>query len=550
MWKRCLFAVLGMAVAALAPSQAQEGALPPDLAAVHPDAMGFVHVRLADLWKHEALKDLRTMVAKAGPKALAALDEHFAPKPSTADRVTVVLIPTENGPRDLPARFVVVLQFREPFDKDQVQKSFAAQGMPKKAGRYEVLVNESSRSALAIIGPQTLAFSDVETLPDYLTWATKDDGGLAEARKLAVGQKQLFAAVNVARLPLPPADQLPPEFQPLMKMKTLTLSLDIQAQVAIAARAHFPSQASAAEGEKSLYRLAELARMSLADPRRGAEAALYKKEPALRPVDDLPEAMGAVAVLGLIGMAEDFLAHPPLKQNGATLEVDATLPVWATQYLGVASMGVGLMLPAVQKTREAASRNQSANNLKQIALAMHNYESAYGKMPAAAIVDKKGKKLLSWRVQILPYIEQDNLYKQFKLDEPWDSDNNKKLIPLMPRIYQDPRQPPGEPGQTYYKVFVGKTGGFDWIKGRSFAGITDGTSNTIMVAGGGDPVIWSKPDDFEFDYDKPLPDIRKPFPVLIVAMFDGSVRVIAPNVPEKTLKDMINPADGNVINLP
>ena len=59
----------------------------------------------------------------------------------------------------------------------------------------------------------------------------------------------------------------------------------------------------------------------------------------------------------------------------------------------------------------------------------------------AAIVDKKGKKLLSWRVQILPYIEQDNLYKQFKLDEPWDSEHNKKLIRQMPRIYMLPAAP-------------------------------------------------------------------------------------------------------------
>ena len=99
---------------------------------------------------------------------------------------------------------------------------------------------------------------------------------------------------------------------------------------------------------------------------------------------------------------------------------------------------------------------------------MHNYESAYGKLPPAAIVDRKGKKLLSWRVMILPYIEQDNLYRQFKLDEPWDSEHNKKLIPLMPKVYADPRGP-AEPGKTYYKVFVGKDAGFDWVKGRSLA---------------------------------------------------------------------------------
>ncbi|HEY2910378.1 MAG TPA: DUF1559 domain-containing protein, partial [Gemmataceae bacterium] len=72
-------------------------------------------------------------------------------------------------------------------------------------------------------------------------------------------------------------------------------------------------------------------------------------------------------------------------------------------------------------------RQASLNNLKQIALSVHNYEATYSKLPANR-TDKDGKPLLSWRVLILPYIEQNNLYQQFKLDEPWDGPNNKKLI--------------------------------------------------------------------------------------------------------------------------
>src|SRR5690242_10209850 len=69
---------------------------------------------------------------------------------------------------------------------------------------------------------------------------------------------------------------------------------------------------------------------------------------------------------------------------------------------------------------------QSSNNLKQLVLAFHNYNDAYGKLPTN-VLSKDNKPILSWRVQILPFIEQDNLYKQFKLDEPWDSENNKQL---------------------------------------------------------------------------------------------------------------------------
>ncbi len=79
------------------------------------------------------------------------------------------------------------------------------------------------------------------------------------------------------------------------------------------------------------------------------------------------------------------------------------------------------------------------NNLKQIGLAMHNYESTFGTFPPAYIADKAtGKPLLSWRVAILPFLEQDALYKQFHLDEPWDSAHNKTLIARMPPVYRSP----------------------------------------------------------------------------------------------------------------
>ena len=78
------------------------------------------------------------------------------------------------------------------------------------------------------------------------------------------------------------------------------------------------------------------------------------------------------------------------------------------------------------------------NNEKQIALAMHNYHAANDHLPPAAIKDKAGKPLLSWRVAILPYLEQAALYNKFHLDEPWDSPHNKALIASMPAVYACP----------------------------------------------------------------------------------------------------------------
>jgi hypothetical protein len=137
----------------------------------------------------------------------------------------------------------------------------------------------------------------------------------------------------------------------------------------------------------------------------------------------------------------------------------------------------------------------SSTNLKQIVLGFHNYNDTYGVLPTNQL-SKDQKPLLSWRVQILPFIEEDNLYKQFKLDEPWDSENNKKLIEKMPMLYA-PVRGKVEPGMTFYQTFTGKHG---WMKAGANIpnAFPDGTSNTFICAEAAKPVIWTKPDDMVF----------------------------------------------------
>src|SRR5205085_10353231 len=86
----------------------------------------------------------------------------------------------------------------------------------------------------------------------------------------------------------------------------------------------------------------------------------------------------------------------------------------------------------------AAFRTDSSNHLKQIALAIQSYRAAEKHFPPAGIRDKNGQPLLSWRVAILPRIEEAGLYKEFHLDEPWDSEHNRKLIERMPDVYKSP----------------------------------------------------------------------------------------------------------------
>jgi len=206
----------------------------------------------------------------------------------------------------------------------------------------------------------------------------------------------------------------------------------------------------------------------------------------------------------------------------------------------------------IQRAQQSARISQSVNQLKQLALAMHNHNDAYRALPAHAIYSKDGTTpLLSWRVAILPFVDAGNLYKQFKLDEPWNSENNKKLIPLMPKVYFDPIAPAAkEPGMTHYQIFVG--GGAPWERGPKQPLIpktfTDGTSNTILIAEASDPVVWTKPDDLAYDPAKPLPKLgADPTIGFIVAMADGSVRVIKRAISDKTLRAAITAAGGETL---
>ncbi|MCR4414617.1 MAG: DUF1559 domain-containing protein [Thermoguttaceae bacterium] len=192
------------------------------------------------------------------------------------------------------------------------------------------------------------------------------------------------------------------------------------------------------------------------------------------------------------------------------------------------------LLAVVQATAEPlraeARRNQSVNNLKQLGLAMHNYHSVYRRFPAAAICDNSGKPLLSWRVAILPYIEQQTLYKQFHLDEPWDSEHNKKLIAKMPAVYRSPQSKrASNQGRTNYVVPVGPETIFPGTKGIEFRDIRDGSSNTILILEVSDQQapIWTKPDDWPFDPKDPGRGLGGVYDGGFHATFaDGSVRFL------------------------
>src|SRR5262249_8553508 len=157
--------------------------------------------------------------------------------------------------------------------------------------------------------------------------------------------------------------------------------------------------------------------------------------------------------------------------------------------------------------------------------------------PPAALMSKNGKPLLSWRVALLPFLEEDQLYKRFKLDEPWDGPNNKKLLSEMPRSFSPVQDEAAKRGETYYQAFVGPGALFESGRKIRMADITDGTSNTVLVAEAAAAVPWTKPEDLPFDANKPLPKLGGfAKDSLNVAFADGAVHLIKKDFDEKTMK--------------
>ena len=215
---------------------------------------------------------------------------------------------------------------------------------------------------------------------------------------------------------------------------------------------------------------------------------------------------------------------------------------------------VAVLQPLLTHSRGAAVRAQSMNSLQQLGVALHNYHDDHKTFPPAASRDKQGKPLLSWRVHLLPYLEQDALYKEFHLDEPWDSEHNKKLIARMPAVFRGPNRKLTEEGKTPFLAPVGAvtvfTGG---PKGIRITDITDGTSNTILLVEADDEhaVIWTKPDDIKYDPKQPQAGLAEHKPGGYVFLFaDGSVHLVPSTIDRKMLHALFTRAGGEVVSIP
>lgn len=211
-----------------------------------------------------------------------------------------------------------------------------------------------------------------------------------------------------------------------------------------------------------------------------------------------------------------------------------------------------LLTPILVEMENIARQRQSKNNLKQLILGLHYYHDKHGRFPSQASQAAGGRKLLSWRVMILPFLNENALYNEFRLDEPWDSPHNSKLIPRMPATFVSSAisREQQNRGLTGYLGVAGEKSLFANPEGTTIKDITDGTSNTIALieVGPSKAVPWTQPEDLNLDPKQFLESLKDVMPkTFIVAMCDGSVRTISTGIPAETLRRLFQINDGEIV---
>ena len=260
---------------------------------------------------------------------------------------------------------------------------------------------------------------------------------------------------------------------------------------------------------------------------------------------------GGLFILPIIGLILGLLGLKSVKKGIATAGVCLNAVAFLLLLIPIF---IALLLPSVQAAREAARRMQCSNHEKQIALALHNYNDAHSALPPLYTVDDEGKPLHSWRVLILPYIDQQSLYNQIQLDEPWDSEYNKQFHDRMPMTYKCPSHPANGccysaiAGEIFNPAEKPKS-----VTGMKIADITDGTSNTLAVVEVKEAFCWMDPTaDISLDEFVDTIQEKKSYHTggMNAAFMDGSVRFISSIITPETLRALATPNGGESVSLP
>lgn len=315
------------------------------------------------------------------------------------------------------------------------------------------------------------------------------------------------------------------------QLRTIQAALQLNGDFKLAISVQAVDDAAAAA-------VAELINTSLGMAREQMESQLANS------LDGSSEAMNKATLM----YARRILGSLLQQISPAVSSSDLSLQMNLADHRFVGPIITAVMLPAIQAARSAAQRMEQTNNARQIALAVLNYESANARFPERFKASSDGTPLLSWRVMILPYLDENELFNKFRLDEPWDSPHNLPLAAEIPAVFRD--RFVTDPTRTCIVAAAAKGAVFEVAEGIRIRDITDGMSNTLMFVEC-DPslaVVWTQPEDLRFDLENPSSGLgSRRNGGFIAAFCDGSTRTISASTDPPVLRRLVLRADGEAI---
>ena len=541
---RTLLGLLALAFTSLA--AASRTAHAPSEAAV----FGIVSVRLAAIWDADVSREARQNLETKTARFRAEIVKSLGLPPGEIERITAVVFKVSSG-IDESQQFVTVIVPRKPFDVAAFakgRKEKLARGKLADLPDFAVYEGEPG-NRFAVNGKLIVLLDDgAGELPDA---AAVESAMIVKAIKRDADRAAMFAAEkNVMSLAIDVPElvrsasggafdddaiaqrNLPEALQPLLRARIFTATASLSNSVSVQGEIAFNTAEDAAAAKPAL------------------ELGLQQLQRLLRENEVVnPDSLTTKTYSVLKNFAEALLADATVTRKDRTLLIAGTRLI-APEISKAAAQGIVI-------AEVAAMRAQSQNNLRRIAMAAQFSIDANNGGIIENICDDKGKPLLSWRVRLLPFMDQEELYKQFKLDEPWDSEHNRKLIAKMPKVFAAPSPKTVKEGMTFYQAFVGKKGDAARPileegdpKGLGYQSITDGTSNTILAVEAADAVTWTKPEDIPFDNEAKAPKLGGHFDGGCNAAFcDGSVHFLKDTLPEITLKALITANGGEDVIL-
>jgi Protein of unknown function (DUF1559) len=529
--------------------RAQAPKLPPDLDLVPRDAAGFIHIQTAAVWKSEWLVDVRHVFERAGPPTLQTLLKRFAPDLSTVDRLTFVMpspatigqLMPDGEPEGLSA--LLIVHTVKPYDRASLIEAMGPRQKLYKKNPY--YFNEDMWSGLALIDDQTLVLGSEDALVRFFDGrGNRADGPLQAALLQTLAGHHVVVGINPALLAKDAmAKALPAPMQGLLGAKCATLALDLDKETKLAVRLDYAGEEEAKAGETALKGTLEFLRVFLAT----GIADLEKKLKAPREsggLGDLPESVQQVLALGFLREIDDVLKAAPVERAAATVQTHLKYKgVQPTLLAAAGTMAFGVkanqrFLTVGEFLTAPGQPDPYEDYFKKLTAALDKYYKDKGTYPPAATYDKEGRPLLSWRVSLLPYLGEEALYKEFKLEEPWDSLHNKKLLKRRPDAFAIGAFPKY---RTRTLVFTGP-GTFFPGKNGAKKGDVPAAAALLAQVNGERAVFWSKPSDLAYAPDQPLPQLFGPYGMLSVKIFraDGKLESFGKStLNEKVLRGLI-----------